>query len=270
MKDATEADARNRGNLFRALPIVGIVIAIAATTTMDATGLSNFSALALLPLMLLFWYLERLSPSEMGFKWGRPADFALALLYPLVVIGLIAIVATFAGAVDLSKTNWQKALLNLFIVTISTALVAIVTEEGFFRGWLWGSLRRRRMSESYILIYTSIAFAAWHISAVTLDTVYRPPTSQIAVFLVNAVVIGIVWGMLRWMSGSIIVASCSHGLWNGITYVFFGFGTKTGALGIRNTAIFGPEIGILGLFINALFALFLLRWWRYAARSNTT
>ena len=262
MNDVVGSDARNAGSLTPVLPIVGILIAIAGTTAMDATGLPDFSAFALLPLMLLFWYLEGLSRSEMGFKWGRPADFALALLYPLVVIGVIAIVATFAGAVDLSKTNWQKALLNLLIMTISTALVAIITEEGFFRGWLWASLRRRRVSESHVLIYTSIAFSAWHISAVTLATDYRPATSQLPVFFINAAVIGIVWGMLRWMSGSIIVASCSHGLWNGIAYVFFGFGTKTGALGIRNTALFGPEIGVLGLVSNAVFALLLWQWWR--------
>jgi hypothetical protein len=268
MKHATEADGRSGGSLFPTLPILGVVIAIAATTTMDATGLSNFSALALLPLMLLFWYLDALSRSEMGFKWGRPADFALALLYPLVVIGLIAIAAAFAGAVDLSKTNWQKALLNLFIVTISTALVAIVTEEGFFRGWLWGSLRRTRMSESYVLIYTSIAFSAWHISAVTLDTDFRPTPYQIPIYLVNAALIGIVWGILRSISSSIIVASFSHGFWNGIAYVFFGFGTKIGALGIRNTGIFGPEIGVLGLIANAMFAFLLWRWWR--TRCNRT
>src|SRR4029077_14847966 len=45
-------------------------------------------------------------------------------------------------------------------------------------------------------------------------------------------------------------------LWNGIAYVFFGFGTKTSALGIRDTAIFGPEIGILGLISNAVFAFY--------------
>jgi len=154
MNYAVGTDARNTASLSPALPILGIVIAITGTTTMDATGLSAFSAFALLPLMFLFWYLDGLSGSEMGFKWGRLTDFALAVLYPLTVIGLIAIVATFAGAVDLSKTNWQKALLNLLIVTISTALIAIVTEEGFFRGWLWGSLRRRCINESYVFIYT--------------------------------------------------------------------------------------------------------------------
>ena len=153
-------------------------------------------------------------------------------------------------------------------MTISTALVAIITEEGFFRGWLWGSLVRRGIIESHVLIYTSIAFALWHISAVILDTDFRPATSQVPIFLINAAVIGIVWGMLRWMSGSIIVASCSHGLWNGIAYVFFGFGTKTGALGIRDTAIFGPEIGILGLISNAVFAFLFWQWWR--TRCNRT
>ena len=73
-----------------ALPIRGVAIAIAGTTTMDAKGLSDFSAFALLPLIFLFWYLDRLSRSEMGFRWGKPTHFALALLYPLLVIGLIA------------------------------------------------------------------------------------------------------------------------------------------------------------------------------------
>jgi membrane protease YdiL (CAAX protease family) len=268
MKQAIGADTRNMTRSALALPIVGVAIAIAATTAMDATGLFAFSAFALLPLMFLFWYLDRLSPSEMGFRWGRPPHYALALLYPLLVIGLIAVVAALAGAVDLSKTNWQKALLNLLAVTISTALVAIITEEGFFRGWLWGSLRRRGISESHAVIYTSIAFSAWHISAVTLDTDFRPTPSQVPVFLITAAMIGLVWGMLRWMSGSIIVASLSHGVWNGIAYVFFGFGTKTGALGIRNTAIFGPEIGVLGLIANAIFAFLLWQWWR--TRCNRT
>jgi len=99
MNRAVGSDARNAASAF--LPIVGIVIAIAGTTVMDATGLSAFSAFALLPLVFLFWYFEGLSPSEMGFKWGKPANFALALLYPLVVIGVIAIAAWIAGAVDI-------------------------------------------------------------------------------------------------------------------------------------------------------------------------
>jgi hypothetical protein len=45
-----------------------------------------------------------------------------------------------------------------------------------------------------MLIYTSIAFALWHISAVTLTTEYRPTPSRVPIFLMNAAVIGIVLG----------------------------------------------------------------------------
>jgi len=41
----------------------------------------------------------------------------------------------------------------------------------------------------------------------------------------------------------------------------FGFGTHVGALGVKNTGIFGPEVGILGLAVNLIFALALWQWW---------
>ena len=49
-------------------------------------------------------------------------------------------------------------------------------------------------------------------------------------------------------------------MWNGFAYVFFGFGTKVGALGIENTTLYGPEIGWAGLVLNVLFAAALWRW----------
>ena len=124
------------------LPIIGVVCAITLTTAMDATGLSTFSALALLPLLLLFWWLSHLSRTEVGFQAGRAKDYGMAVLFAVAVMGVIALIACLAGAVDLTKTNWSKTAANLALMTISTFLVAIVTEEGFFRGWLWGSLEK--------------------------------------------------------------------------------------------------------------------------------
>lgn len=241
-------------------PIVGVVLAIAATTTMDATGLSAFSVLALLPLMLLLCYIDRLTRPDAGSRWGHRSYYGLAIAYPLLVMTAIGLIASVAGALDLSKTNWQKAGLNLAIITISTFLIAIITEEGFFRGWLWGSLRRACLKEKQILVWSSIAFALWHISAVTIAPDFKPAVSQIPIFLINAAMMGAVWGLLCANPGSIVVASFSHGLWNGMAYVLFGFGVKVGALGIANTPLFGPEIGFLGLASNALFAFAL---WSY-------
>lgn len=248
-------------------PVLGVLAAIAITSAMDATGLSAFSALPLFPLLGLFWYLQRLSRAEVGFAWGQWRHYGLAALYPLAVVGVIALIAAAAGAVDLSHTNWKKAGINFALIAVSTILVAIVTEEGFFRGWLWASLERAGVQQPGILIWTSIAFSLWHWSAVMLKTGFDPPRAQVPVFMVNAAVIGAVFGLLRWISGSVIVSSVSHGLWNGMAYVFFGFGVKVGALGVKNTGLFGPEVGVLGLAVNLIFGAALWRWWNSRART---
>jgi len=235
---------------------------------MDGTGLSTFSALPLFPLLALFWYLQRFSRVEMGCEWGQWRHYGLATLYPVSVVGAITVVAAATGVIDLSHTNWEKAGINFTLVTISTILVAIVTEEGFFRGWLWASLGRAGLQKASILIWSSIAFSLWHWSAVMLKTGFDPPRAQVPVFMVNAIAMGMVWGLLRWISGSVIVSSVSHGLWNGMAYVFFGFGARVGALGIKNTGLFGPEVGILGLAANLIFAAALWRWWK--SRTGTT
>jgi CAAX protease family protein len=243
-------------------PLLGVLVAIAITTAMDAGGLSNFSALPLLPLMVLFWYLQRLPRRSVGFVWGRWSHYGLAALYPLVVLGLLMIITAMAGAIDLSHTDWKKAGLNFLLVVVTTAVVVTVTEEGFFRGWLWASLERAGLKPSQILVWSSIAFSLWHWSAVTLSTGFDLPARQIPVYMLNAAVMGAVWGLLRWISGSVIVSSVCHGLWNGGAYVLFGFGTKAGALGIANTALYGPEVGVFGLALNLAFAVTLWQWWQ--------
>lgn len=240
-------------------PVLGVVAAIAITTTMDANGLLNFSALPLAALFGLFWYLQRIPRVEIGFVWARAGFFGLALLQPLLVIGLIALIAFVAGAVHLEYTDWKKAGVNFALITVSTILVASITEEGFFRGWLWASLTRAGQGPNGVLLWSSLAFAAWHLSAVLLPTGFNPPLAQVPVFILNATLLGAIWGMLRLISGSVFVASVAHGVWNGLAYVFFGFGSQVGALGIQQTAIYGPEVGVLGLVLNLIFAAALWR-----------
>ncbi len=193
------------------------------------------------------------------------AALRLASLHPIVVIGIIVLLAAVAGVIDVSKAEWPTVWRNFALVSASTFLIAAITEEGFFRGWLWASLERARQSPRSVLIYSSVAFALWHLSAVLLDTGFKPRPAQIPVFMLNAAVMGTIWGLLRGISGSVLVASLAHGLWNGAAYVFFGFGTRAGALGIENTALYGPEVGILGLGLNVLFAAALWRWGAYPA-----
>jgi len=99
---------------------------------------------------------------------------------------------------------------------------------------------------------------------VTLNTGFNPPLAQVPIYLLNAALIGAIWGFMRRISGSVIVTSVSHGFWNGGAYVLFGFGSETGALGVKDTAIFGPESGFLGLVFNIIFIAIL---WLFAQRN---
>ncbi|HEX3456526.1 MAG TPA: CPBP family glutamic-type intramembrane protease [Candidatus Baltobacteraceae bacterium] len=239
--------------------------AIVATSTMDATGASTFSSLALCPLLAIFWYLQRFSASQIGFSWGRSRVaqcYALAVVFPVVVMALLAGIAALTGALNPAAAPHHKTStwMMLLIITGTTIPIALVTEEGFFRGWLWASLRRAGAAGVATLILSSLAFALWHWSAVLLPTGYNPPLAQVPTFMLNAVTLGAIWGMLRKASGSIVVSSVSHGVWNGLAYVLFGFGSNAGALGIANTALYGPEVGVAGLALNPVVAALLWRW----------
>ena len=249
--------------------MLGVLLAIGITTVMDAGGLTLFSALPLFPLLLIFWFLGRYPRQEVGFVRGSIRHYGLALFYPLVVLGAIILISVLMGVVDTSDTNWDTAVLNLGIITFSTVLVVILTEEGFFRGWLWASLRESGSTRGRTLLWTSAAFSLWHLSAATLTSEFRLPVGQVPIYLLNAALLGAIWGLLRSISGSVIVASVSHGLWNGLAYTLFGFGTTIGALGIQESFWFGPEVGILGLVLNSLFLFGLWRQVQERAELNS-
>jgi len=233
--------------------IAGFAVATGITVTMDATGYAMFSSLPLFPLAALFWYLQKFSRAEIGLTWGQPQAYGLALAYPAVVLSGTGLIAFAAGAVDTSGANWQNVAINLAAGSTIGILMLTLTEEGFFRGWLWAALQRAGKSDTYILIWTSVAFTVWHISAISLDTGFDIPASEIPIYLVNATLLGLIWGYLRQMSGSVVVAAVSHAVWNAFAYALYGFGEKVGALGIQQTHIYGPEVGFVGIVLNGLF-----------------
>ena len=120
-----------------------------------------------------------------------------------------------------------------------------------------------------MLLWSSLAFSLWHLSGVALDTGigFDLSAARIPVFMANAFLLGAIWGLLRLISRSVVVASVSHGVWNGLNYALFAFGEKVGALGIKETAIFGPEVGFVGLALNVTYAAVLWRWWRTRTHS---
>ena len=246
--------------------ILGVVVAIAITTAMDATGYSQFSALPLFPLAGLFWLLQKFSRQEVGLVWGNAQSYGVAVAYPIVVLGLIAAIAWARGAVDTSEADWDKVFINMALGSTVGIIMGLITEEGFFRGWLWAALKRAGQTDIQVLVWTTLAFTLWHVSAISLETGFDVPADEIPIYLVNATLIGAVFGMLRMVSGSIVVASVCHSVWNGIDYPLFGFGERVGALGIQQTHLYGPEVGVLGLALNLIFAAMVWLWvWKSMA-----
>lgn len=236
-----------------ALPIIAIILAVAITTTMDFTGYFQFSALPLFGLTIIFWMINRLNKKEIGLTLGKPKDYGLALMYPLVVLGVTALIAYLAGDFSTSETDWSRSLTNIAAGSTIGVLMGMLTEEGFFRGWMWGTFQKTGLTIKQTLLLTSILFTIWHISAVTSPTEYGLPGHQIPVYLINATFLGLIWGLLRLISGSIVVASVSHAVWNTLAYELFAFGEGVGALGITNTVLLGPEVGYLGILLNGAF-----------------
>jgi membrane protease YdiL (CAAX protease family) len=242
--------------------IAGVLVAIAITTAMDATGYAPFSALPLMVLTGLFWFLQKFSKKEIGLAWGDLRSHAWALAYPLVVLGIAAAIPSILGAIDTHSTDWNKTFTNIGLMSSTGVLMVMITEEGFFRGWLWASLKRAGQSDHAILLWTTFAFIVWHISAISLDTGFDLPAREIPIYLINGTILGLIWGIMRMISGSILVPAVSHAVWNGIDYPLFGFGEKVGALGITETHLYGPEVGLLGIVLGAVFLT--LIWRRYA------
>jgi membrane protease YdiL (CAAX protease family) len=239
--------------------LIGVVLAIACTTALDASGYSAFSALPLIPLFAAFALVDRIPRRDLGFVGGKPAHYALAIAHPVVVMGSLAALAYAAAAIDLGAFNPGKAAANSAIFAFSTFLIAMVTEEGFFRGWLWAAIKRHGGGPVVTLALTTLAFVLWHVSFVFVSGEFHFARADVPLFFVNATLLGLIWGLLRLASGSIIVSSAGHGIWNGLAYALFGIGSEPGALGIRNVSLYGPEVGLYGAVLNAV-AVAVLAW----------
>ena len=133
-----------------------------------------------------------------------------ALAYPALVLGSAAAIAWIFGAVDTSEANWRNVLLNMSIGSSIGVLIVMITEEGFFRGWLWASLKRAGQSDLQVLCWTSVVFVLWHVSAKSLDTGFDLFLKEIPIFLISISFLALIWGVLRMVSGSVLVPAVSH------------------------------------------------------------
>jgi membrane protease YdiL (CAAX protease family) len=173
-------------------------------------------------------------------------------------MGSIALVLLFSGS-NFGEVNWVSALKNFGIIGGSTFLVAYLTEEGFFRGSLFAGFNGAGFSAKKTIVITSLLFAAWHIGWATVTEEGKLPPLEAPIYLINVVLLGMSWGLMRQLSGAVLVPALSHGVWNGMAYTLFGLGTTPGFLALSDPSIYGPERGFLGMALNGAFVYYLWR-----------
>ena len=208
----------------------------------------------------MVWAAQRLTRLEVGIAVGDAKSYFIALTYAVGIIGCVALGAWATHLIDLKDFSATTTFRRLSLNFLVTFVLALITEEGFFRGVLWGSCARAGFAPAKIVIWTSLAFGLWHFAVPIIDPDFVQPPSKVPQYVIGSTAFGVAMGLLRLRSGSIIVPSACHALWNALVYTFFGAGEKMGQLGVADPSIWDPERGYAGLVLAMLVAA-LLWWW---------
>ena len=238
-----------------------LAVCVASPALLAATDDETWYALPLMAAAAVLWWRGRLTGPELGLARGR-GFYARATLLPLAAVGLVVWLAPAVGATRVGEARLGLLAVQVSTMAVLTTIGTLLTEDGFFRGALWGFLDRDGRSDDAILLWTASAYALWYLPLVWVAPSPVAGPEALAVRTLNLWLLALAWGILRLVSGSLLVAAWSHGLWNGLAYTLFGYGASTGALGIVAPLDFDPERGWAGVAINAAAVLVLYRWWR--------
>ncbi len=251
-------------------PLLEIALNRSTDQTDPAAVLAGLFVLTLFAITV--WCLFRPRPSQIGLRLGKPKHYVIAILYVISVISLLLTSSALLGETNtelfgettIDSVKFQKTIFKLTMIFISTSIVVFLTEEGYFRGVLWGAFENQMISPRQAYWCTSIAFAAWHIYLPFVEKEFEMPIWQAAIYLTNVALLSFAWGWIRLASGSMLLCCFVHGLWNALVYTLFGVGASLGAAGIERVWIYGPERGLLGVLLNCIALLLLIRFMRPA------
>ena len=223
--------------------------AVTASTSANTISTRRIGISPVWAMMLGLWAAQRLTRREIGIAFGDAKSYAIAVAYPVGIIGCVVLGAWIAGLIDLSAFSATTTFRRLTLNFLVTFVFALITEEGFFRGALWGSCVRAGFSPAATLLWSSLAFGLWHLAVPIIEPDFAQPMSKVPQYVIGATVFGVAMGLLRLRSGSIVVPSFCHALWNATAYTLFGTGEKMGQLGIADPTLWDPERGYAGLVL---------------------
>jgi membrane protease YdiL (CAAX protease family) len=129
------------------------------------------------------------------------------ILIGIIVGAITALISSYFLSKQVANTG-MKASFSIFITLFITQLTnAAVFEEPFFRGCLWGFLKKMKYKEIVIYIIQAGLFWLGHIYYIN-----KAPYS----FWIVVPLGGLVLGLLAWRSRSIGTSMVAHGIMNGL------------------------------------------------------
>lgn len=191
---------------------------------------------------------------QLGFGWATPAVY----LHGLLVVGGILLVVLIAGLASrrlrlrkaMDGKGYAKLGVNVLLLTVQNAVVAIFTEELVFRG-----LVQRQLSDSLsppaAILIAAAAFGMWHAPLARLSLGLNG--RQAALYGLGTGLVGAVLGVFYYQSQSLIVSGFVHGAWNGLVYAIWGLGDEFPSMFVSSDdGLTHPEYGLLGVLGLAL------------------
>jgi len=175
--------------------------------TLQSLGYAAFSALAVLMIALAA---ARRSDWKvyLGLVWPRWSFIALAFAVLAVEIafnvGLFSLLPIVDDSTSGIADEYQAALGNPVALTLfwlSLTVIAPVSEEIAFRGFLLRGWMSTRLGVTGAIVLSSLLFAAIH------------GPNQLPVFI-SLFVGGMLLATMRWLSGSIVPTILMHATWN--------------------------------------------------------
>jgi hypothetical protein len=142
----------------------------------------------------------------LGLRFPERRFVLLGLLSLAIIIPLVDLVSWLAGyavtpsfVIDIYRSARDAG--GLLLLTVALVVAAPLVEEVVFRGFLLPGLAASRLGASGAILFTSVFWALLHVQ-------YQP------FYLLQIIVLGIVFGWLRLKSGSTMLTIILHGLLN--------------------------------------------------------
>jgi membrane protease YdiL (CAAX protease family) len=153
---------------------------------------------------------------DVGFAAGRARHHAFALVVPLVLALLTAILGSALGMLDLALASTDSLARNwgVFVAMFAFGLFAAFGEELGWRGFLLPKALAAGIARPFLL--TGVVWAAWHLPLVLLGGFYatRHAVAMTLAYAAMIVAMSFVLSELRVRSGSVWVATVMHAAHN--------------------------------------------------------